>query len=71
MSTERLLRIEDVASMTGLSRSTIYTKMKADDFPRPVRTGKQRVCWKLSKIVDWIDSLPEADPNDWHSPNRQ
>lgn len=71
MARQQLLNIDDVKSMTRLSRSTIYNKMKAGKFPRSRRTGSQSVHWLESEVNEWIESLPESDPMDWHSPNRQ
>ena len=71
MESEKLLKIEDVVSMTSISRSAIYGMMKAGEFPNSRRVGAQAVRWRLSDVLDWIEALPESDPNDWHSPNRQ
>ena len=68
---EKLLKIEDVVAMTAISRSAIYAKMKAGEFPNSRRVGGQSVRWRQSEVQDWIQALPECDPNDWHSPNRQ
>ena len=71
MASQQLLRINDVISRTNLSRSTIYNMMKAGTFPRSRRVGKQSVVWIESEVNGWIESLPESDPDDWHSPKRQ
>ena len=71
MAYQQLLRIDDVISRTGLSRSTIYRMMNDGEFPRSRRVGRQSVVWLETDIAEWIESLPESDPNDWHSPNRQ
>ncbi|MBI5137152.1 MAG: AlpA family phage regulatory protein [Nitrospirae bacterium] len=39
----RLLRIREVAARTGLSRSTVYVRVAAGDFPAPVAIGGCRV----------------------------
>ena len=71
MERQQFLRINDVVSMTRLSRSSIYGMMRAGEFPRSRRTGKQSVAWLESEINAWMESRPVADPMDWHSPNRQ
>ena len=49
----RLLRLETVKEITGLSRSTIYAD---PNFPRPVKIGERSVAWVESEISEWIDA---------------
>lgn len=51
---ERLLRLPDVKSRTGLSRSTIYTYISAGEFPKGIRLGARCVAWAESEIDGWI-----------------
>lgn len=57
---ERLLRISDVRHLTGLGRSTIYAKIKNEEFPQPVRVHGTCVAWKESEVGAWIAALPRA-----------
>ena len=57
---DRMLRIEEVVEMTGLSRATIYRKMGRGQFPKPLKLGDRAVRWRQSEIEDWLDSLPRA-----------
>ena len=59
--TERILRRREVEARTGLSRSTLYTKMAERTFPRPVRLGKRAVGWTESTISEWLESLETSD----------
>ena len=59
---DRILRIPEVVKITGLSRTTIWRRVKSDDFPAPVRLGSlatRSVGWRESQINDWLDSRPE------------
>lgn len=51
---ENILRLPDVKSRTGLSRSTIYLAMKNDCFPKSISLGPRCVGWIESEINDWI-----------------
>lgn len=51
---ERFLRLGDVKSRTGLSRSTIYLNISNGLFPRPVSLGARSVGWLESEIDAWI-----------------
>jgi prophage regulatory protein len=48
----RLLRLEAVKEITGLSRSTIYAD---PGFPRPVKIGERAVAWVEDEIKEWVD----------------
>jgi prophage regulatory protein len=50
---DRFLRRAEVESLTGLSRSTIYDKIAAGEFPRPVRLTGGAVAWVESEIAAW------------------
>jgi prophage regulatory protein len=51
---ERLIRIDEVKRLTGLSTATIYRKIAAGEFPRPVPIGTLARAWALSEVQDWI-----------------
>lgn len=46
-----LIRREEVITMTGLSRSTIYTLMKNSEFPLSI---ERSVAWRRGDIQNWI-----------------
>ena len=50
----KLLRIEEVSSMTSLSRSTIKRMVRAGEFPAPIRVGKNRVAWEKEELEAWV-----------------
>ena len=47
------LRRSEVQRRTGLSRSTIYLRIKKGTFPKPVKLGERSVGWVESEIDDW------------------
>ncbi|MDR2450842.1 MAG: AlpA family transcriptional regulator [Candidatus Accumulibacter sp.] len=51
-----ILRRNEVEARTGLARSTIYARIAADAFPRPVPLGRKAVGWIESEIQAWIDA---------------
>ncbi|MGD8112863.1 AlpA family transcriptional regulator [Vibrio sp. TRT 17S01] len=52
----RFLRIQDVMSLTGLGRSTIYKFMDEDIFPKTIPLGGRAVGWLESEIEEWMES---------------
>ena len=58
LETRQILSIAEVVKLTGISRSSIYVKLKDESFPRPVRLGPRRIGWRLSDLDKWM-SAPE------------
>ena len=54
-----LLRMTQVKARTGLSRSTIYLRIKAGDFPGQVSLGPRAVGWLEAEIERWIATQVE------------
>ena len=50
-----LLRLPDVRAMTGLSRSEIYRRIRAD-FPQPVKLGARASAWPEHEILAWCQA---------------
>ena len=48
------LKRPEIEHRTGLKRSTIYDKMKAGTFPKPVKLGARAVAWLEPEIDAWI-----------------
>lgn len=57
----KLLKRPEVEAVTGLSRASIYSKIKAGTFPLPVRLGSNSVAWRADDVDEWIANLPVAD----------
>lgn len=61
----QILRLRDVISITGLSRSTIYDKQNPKSerfdpqFPKKINLGARSVGWFLKDIEAWLNSKIE------------
>jgi prophage regulatory protein len=49
-----ILRLSTVKSRTGLSRSTIYLRMRQGTFPRQISLGGRAIGWIENEIEDWL-----------------
>jgi len=60
MSSEikRILRLPEVISITGVSRSSIYKWVDEGQFPRPKQLGSRAIGWDSRELADWMDSRP-------------
>lgn len=56
---DALLKFETVSAITGLSRTTIYTRMAANPptFPQAIRQGKRCTRWRAGDIKAFLQSL--------------
>ena len=60
MRQERLLRLKEVMTKTGLGSSTIYRRMADGSFPAAVKIGGVTTRWRETVIDAWIDGLPST-----------
>lgn len=60
-----IIRRKQVEARTGLSRSTIYSKLKPnpkrpgdydETFPRPISLGDKAIGWVEGEVENWIAS---------------
>ena len=51
----KILRLPEVKTITGISRSNIYLKMAEGTFPKPIKLGGQRaIGWLEHEIDEWV-----------------
>ena len=53
--TNKILRLNDVKAVSGLSRSSIYAGMQEGTFPKSIKLGTRMVGWSEKAIEDWIE----------------
>lgn len=55
-----MLTVEEVASLTGLGVRTIWKRLRAGKFPRPLPIpGVRATRWTRSSVESWIRRLAE------------
>lgn len=65
--TKQLIRLPDVIVMTGMTKSTIYAKIKNGEFPRPLKISDRHVAWDKHEVNGWIEALPIAVEHNSHN----
>jgi prophage regulatory protein len=55
----RILRLPEVKTSTGLSRTTIYSRISQGRFPKPINLGGQAVGWLEAEIQTWLQQQIE------------
>jgi prophage regulatory protein len=56
-SHDRLLRINEVCEIVGLSRASVYQRIAAGTFPANGRLGSRAARWRAMDVSRWIASL--------------
>jgi prophage regulatory protein len=51
-----IIRLPEVISKTGLSRSTIYFQISKGNFPQGVPIGEHARGWLNHEIEEWIEA---------------
>ena len=57
---ERLLRLPEVMSRTGMSRTAVYAAVKSGKMPAPIKFSRRFTAWTQSSIDAWIAVQIEA-----------
>ncbi|WP_408640422.1 helix-turn-helix transcriptional regulator [Sphingobium chungbukense] len=52
-SLDPILRLNTVLDRTGLSRATLYRKIRAGTFPKQIRIATSGKGWQESAVQDW------------------
>ncbi len=55
-----VLSIEELEKSLGLSKSTIYRRIKDSGFPAPIRLSLRRVGWEIDTVQEWLKRCREA-----------
>ena len=58
MQDHRMLRPPEVMARTGLSRTTIWRRVRAGTFPTPTELGENSIGWLASEITAWLENQP-------------
>ncbi|WP_293451077.1 AlpA family phage regulatory protein [Phenylobacterium sp.] len=53
---DRLLAWKQVKALTGLSRTTVWRRQRAGDFPLPLVISPGRIGWRESEVEAWVRS---------------
>lgn len=60
---DRLIRIDEVLHICGLSRSALYASMQKGEFPAQVKLSKKSCAWVYSEVLAWMNARIDMRPN--------
>lgn len=50
----KILRIDDVSNLTGLSKSSIYKQIRQNQFPQSIKLTARATGWDSREVEKWI-----------------
>lgn len=53
--TTKLIKLNDVTAMTGLSKSHLYALAQQGVFPKQVKLTERSSAWVESEVQEWIE----------------
>ncbi len=56
---DHMLRPPEVMARTGLSRTTLWRRVRAGEFPAPTVLGVNAIGWPASAIAAWLAGRPQ------------
>jgi prophage regulatory protein len=51
----KLLKMPEVRTITGLSKSHLYALAQNGEFPKPVKLSERSSAWVESEVDSWIE----------------
>ena len=60
----RIIRIREVMDVTGLSKTTIWRRVRDQEFPVPLKLGgpnTRSIGWREADVEAWLNGLQEID----------
>lgn len=62
MGDVNLISANEVLKLTGYkSRTTLWRRVRAGEFPKPLALSPSTTRWRKSDIEEWIEALPEMN----------
>ena len=57
---DHLLSMAELVFSLSVSKGTIYTLIRDEGFPKPIKISKRRSVWRESEVKAWLDSRPRG-----------
>ena len=51
----RIVRAAELASLLGISQTSLWRWRQSGDFPKPVALGPRMVGWKVTEVEAWLN----------------
>lgn len=51
------IRQQQLLDLLPFSSATLWRKVKASDFPAPLKLSKRVTAWRVEEVREWLDKL--------------
>lgn len=51
-----LMHMDEIVSLLGFGKSTLYAMIKNRKFPAPIKIGERKIAWRTEVVMDWLNS---------------
>ena len=58
---DRMLKIGEVLELSGLSKPSVYRRMKDSNFPQPKAMGPRAARWSETEVRQWLSERPTRE----------
>lgn len=58
---EGFIRVKQLTRFIPLSRTTIWRKVKAGAFPRPIKLSSYVTAWRVADVREWINQAAQGN----------
>jgi prophage regulatory protein len=63
----RFIKLREVLTICGKSRSSIYAAIRNGNFPAPVKLGQRSSAWIKSEVLQWAQECIDSSRRDTKS----
>lgn len=56
MDNNGFIRQKGLLTLIGFSAPTLWRKVKAGTFPKPVKLGQNMTAWRLKEVQAWMEA---------------
>ena len=56
----QFLRLNEVCAKVGVSRATLYRRVRDGSFPAPFRVGPRASRWRLDEVEEYMAGQPRT-----------
>lgn len=52
---DRFIRLKEVLTLVGLSRTSLYTRIKQGQFPAQIKLSRRCSVWSEHAVIEWME----------------
>lgn len=53
---KQVMNLNDILTLLGISKSTLYRLIEAGKFPAPFKLGERLNAWRVETIETWLEA---------------